>query len=144
MKNRGSIVGGLILILVGALFLLLQAFPNLAAQFDPELQWPLLIVAVGVLFLLGALLPFHSPKSCPSQVTKQPTTHRDRSQARDRLPIFHATLLGELRLLQRGLRRCYASIYSSIIAQIETSVKFERAVFFLCYFKRHLTDELGM
>jgi hypothetical protein len=56
MKNRGSIVGGLILILVGALFLLLQAFPNLAAQFDPELQWPLLIVAVGALFLLGAVL----------------------------------------------------------------------------------------
>ena len=56
MKNRGSIVGGLILILVGVLFLLLQAFPKLAAQFDPELQWPLLIVAVGGLFLLGALL----------------------------------------------------------------------------------------
>ena len=56
MKNRGSIVGGLILIFVGALFLLLQAFPNLAAQFDPELQWPLIIVAIGALFLLGAVL----------------------------------------------------------------------------------------
>jgi hypothetical protein len=28
---------------------------------------------------------------------KQPTTHRDRSQDRGRLSIFHATLLGELR-----------------------------------------------
>lgn len=56
MKNRGSIVGGLILIFVGALFLLVQTFPNLAARFDPELQWPLIIVAVGSLFLLGAVL----------------------------------------------------------------------------------------
>jgi hypothetical protein len=30
------------------------------------------------------------------QVTKQPPTHRDRSQARGRLSVFHATLLSEL------------------------------------------------
>ncbi len=56
MQNRGSIIGGLILILVGALFLLLQAFPELAAQLDPELQWPLIIVAVGLFFIVGAVL----------------------------------------------------------------------------------------
>lgn len=55
MQNRGSIIGGLILILVGALFLLLQAFPGLAVQFDPGLQWPLVIIAVGLLFLVGAV-----------------------------------------------------------------------------------------
>ena len=56
MQNRGSIIGGLILILVGALFLLLQAFPDLAAQFDPGMQWPLIFVAVGLLFMIGAVL----------------------------------------------------------------------------------------
>lgn len=56
MHNRGSIIGGLILILVGALFLLLQAFPELAAQFNPDLQWPLIIIAVGLLFIVGAVL----------------------------------------------------------------------------------------
>jgi len=56
MQKRGSIVGGLILIFVGVLFLLLQAFPDLAAQFNPTLQWPLVIVAVGSLFILGAVL----------------------------------------------------------------------------------------
>ncbi len=56
MEKRGSIIGGLILILVGALFLLLQAFPELAAQFDPEHQWPFIIIAVGLLFLVGAVL----------------------------------------------------------------------------------------
>ena len=56
MQNRGSIIGGLILILVGALFLLLQAFPGLAAQFDPGMQWPLIFVAVGLLFMIGAVL----------------------------------------------------------------------------------------
>lgn len=56
MPNRGSIIGGLILIIVGALFLLLQAFPELAAQFNPSVQWPLVLIAVGLLFFVGAVL----------------------------------------------------------------------------------------
>jgi hypothetical protein len=56
MEKRGSIIGGLILILVGLLFLLLQAFPEVAAQFDLGQHWPLAIVAVGGFFLLGAVL----------------------------------------------------------------------------------------
>ena len=56
MPNRGSIIGGLILIFVGALFLLLQAFPEIAIQFDPGVQWPLVIIAVGLLFFVGAVL----------------------------------------------------------------------------------------
>ena len=56
MEKRGSIIGGLILILVGVLFLLLQTNPEFAAQLNIELQWPLVIVAVGVLFLVGAVL----------------------------------------------------------------------------------------
>ncbi len=56
MEKRGSIIGGLILILVGLLFLLLQTSPEIAAQFNMEIQWPLVIVAVGILFLVGAIL----------------------------------------------------------------------------------------
>ncbi len=56
MKNRSSIIGGLILIFVGGLFLLLQIFPGLAEQFNPTLIWPLIIVAVGAFFLLAAVL----------------------------------------------------------------------------------------
>jgi hypothetical protein len=56
MDKRGSVIGGLILIAMGLLFLLLQTNPEIAAQIDLGLHWPLIIVAVGVLFLLGALL----------------------------------------------------------------------------------------
>ncbi|MDX1413064.1 MAG: hypothetical protein R3293_02675 [Candidatus Promineifilaceae bacterium] len=55
MQNRSSIIGGLILILVGGLFLVLQIFPGLAEQFNLALFWPLIIVAVGVFFLLAAI-----------------------------------------------------------------------------------------
>jgi hypothetical protein len=56
MEKRSSIVGGLILILVGVLFLLLQLFPDVAAQLDIGRQWPVLIIGVGGLFLIGAAL----------------------------------------------------------------------------------------
>jgi hypothetical protein len=56
MERRGSIVGGIILILVGLFFLLLQFFPELINWFDIAQQWPLLIVGIGALFMLGALL----------------------------------------------------------------------------------------
>lgn len=56
MQKRSSIVGGLILIALGVVFLLLQAFPGLAGVLDLTRQWPLFIVAVGGFFLLGALL----------------------------------------------------------------------------------------
>ena len=55
MEKRGSIVGGIILILLGAFFLLLQLFPGLADLFDLSRQWPLIIIGTGFLFLIGAL-----------------------------------------------------------------------------------------
>ncbi len=54
--RRGSIFAGLILILVGLFFLLLPLFPNVSANFNIDEQWPLIIVAVGGLFLVGALM----------------------------------------------------------------------------------------
>ena len=55
MQKQSSIVIGLILILAGVLFLVLQAFPELAARIDLASQWPLIIVGVGALLILGAL-----------------------------------------------------------------------------------------
>lgn len=54
--RTSSIIAGLILILVGLFFLLLPFFPNLADSINIEQLWPLIIVGVGGLFLLGAVL----------------------------------------------------------------------------------------
>jgi len=67
MQKRSSIVGGLILVLVGALFLSLQLFPNFAEQLDIGRQWPLIIIVVGGFFLLAALLGT-SPLAIPGSV----------------------------------------------------------------------------
>lgn len=56
MEKRNSIVGGIILISVGVLFLLMQLFPGFADVFDFGRYWPLLIILLGGLFLLGAFL----------------------------------------------------------------------------------------
>ncbi|MBK8985582.1 MAG: hypothetical protein IPM39_05805 [Chloroflexi bacterium] len=56
MEKKSSIVGGVILIFAGVLFLLVQFFPGLVNWFDMSQQWPLIIIFVGGLFLLGALL----------------------------------------------------------------------------------------
>lgn len=55
MQKRSSITAGLIMITVGVIFLLINLFPEFASQLDIARQWPLLIVAVGGFFLLGAL-----------------------------------------------------------------------------------------
>ena len=55
MRNRSSIIGGLILIGVGVIFLLLQLFPNLAAWLDLSQHWPLLLIGLGVVFLFVAV-----------------------------------------------------------------------------------------
>jgi hypothetical protein len=56
MQKQSSIVVGVVLILAGILFLVMQAFPELAAQIDLEDQWPLIIVGIGGLLLVGALI----------------------------------------------------------------------------------------
>jgi hypothetical protein len=56
VERKSSVVGGIILILVGAFFLLVQLFPGLLSWFDISQQWPLIIIFVGGLFLLGAIL----------------------------------------------------------------------------------------
>ena len=54
--RRSSIVAGIILILVGIFFLLVPFFPNISGIINITDQWPLIIVAVGALFLFSALI----------------------------------------------------------------------------------------
>ena len=54
--NRSNLVFGLLLILVGGLFLAVQLFPGLGELFDAGENWPLFIIGGGLLMLLiGAL-----------------------------------------------------------------------------------------
>lgn len=54
--RRSSIAAGIILILAGLFFLILPLFPNIANTIDIGQQWPLIIIGVGGMFLLGAIL----------------------------------------------------------------------------------------
>ncbi len=67
MHKQSSILIGLILIFAGILFLVLQAFPDLAAQLDVAGQWPLIIVGIGVLFILGAVFG-NPPLAVPGSI----------------------------------------------------------------------------
>ena len=55
-NRRSSLVSGLMLILIGALFLVFQLVPDLKKLVNIEFTWPLIIVLVGFgLFVLGLL-----------------------------------------------------------------------------------------
>ena len=51
-QRRSSVAGGLVLILLGALFLAVQWVPGLQLWFS----WPLIIIGIGVLLLIVGLL----------------------------------------------------------------------------------------
>lgn len=54
---KGStIFAGLILIAVGVIFLLMPLFPNVSDMLNIDQHWPLIIVLIGGMFILGALL----------------------------------------------------------------------------------------
>lgn len=54
--RRTSLVGGLLLIVMGILFLIFRLFPGVRAMFGLAFTWPFIIVAVGGgLFLIGLL-----------------------------------------------------------------------------------------
>lgn len=55
MKQHSSIVGGVILILVGLFFLAIQFFPGWLSFIDFANYWPFIIVGVGGLFLVAAI-----------------------------------------------------------------------------------------
>jgi hypothetical protein len=55
-RRRSSLVGGILLILIGAWFAALQFWPGLRAWFNIEVTWPLFIVAVGFILLVVGLV----------------------------------------------------------------------------------------
>jgi len=55
-KHQSNLVAGLILILIGGLFLAGNLVPQLARWLAIELTWPLIIVGVGVMLLFIGLL----------------------------------------------------------------------------------------
>ncbi|MCP4358992.1 MAG: hypothetical protein GY796_13310 [Chloroflexi bacterium] len=56
MQKKNSVIGGVILIGVGVLILLGQLIPGLADLFDFSRLWPLIFVAIGGLMLLSAVV----------------------------------------------------------------------------------------
>ena len=55
-QQRSRIVGGLLLIGLGVLFLVWQIAPNLLPFFRIEYAWPLIVVGIGACLLLFGLL----------------------------------------------------------------------------------------
>lgn len=66
--SRGRIIAALILILIGIYLFALQFFPALGVFAINERTWPLIIVAVGVAFLIGALLTWTPPLMMPASI----------------------------------------------------------------------------
>jgi hypothetical protein len=55
-QSRSNLIIGLLLVLVGVIFLAGRFIPGVKDLFDLDFAWPLIVVAVGVfLFLLGVL-----------------------------------------------------------------------------------------
>jgi hypothetical protein len=55
-RNRGSLVGGLVLVLVGLFLLVLQLAPAMVNFLRLELTWPFIIIGIGLLFFVGILV----------------------------------------------------------------------------------------
>lgn len=55
-SRKSSLVFGVLLVLVGAVFLLVQLVPGLKETINWASAWPLIIVGVGVAFLVGAVI----------------------------------------------------------------------------------------
>jgi len=56
-KKRSGVVGGILLILFGALFLVWQVFPELLENIlGYWFDWPVIIIGIGFVFLVAAVL----------------------------------------------------------------------------------------
>jgi len=55
-KQRSNLAGGIVLVLIGAWFLLTQLVPGLELRIFGESGWPLIVVGAGVILLMIGLL----------------------------------------------------------------------------------------
>jgi hypothetical protein len=55
-KERSNVVAGMLLILVGGLFLAAQLAPGIFRWLQPQQNWPLIVIGAGILLLTIGLL----------------------------------------------------------------------------------------
>jgi len=67
-NRRGTLAIGLILILLGAWFLLVQLAPGVVGWVNIQLSWPLIVVGTGALFFIAALLAGAPDLAVPASV----------------------------------------------------------------------------
>lgn len=56
IRKRSNLAAGIILILVGAVLLAAQFVPDLFDWLDPDRNWPLIVIGVGIVLLIVGLV----------------------------------------------------------------------------------------
>ena len=67
-KSRTNLAAGMLLILVGAIFLVAQFAPGLFSWFQPELNWPLFVIGAGFVLLVIGLLADEPGMAVPASI----------------------------------------------------------------------------
>jgi hypothetical protein len=67
-RSRSNLAGGIVLILIGALFLIGQLSPGVYDWLDPAENWPLIVIGVGVLLLVIGLLSGAPAMAVPASI----------------------------------------------------------------------------
>jgi hypothetical protein len=68
-SKRGDIAGGLILVLIGIVFLIWQLAPDLISNtLGINFTWPLLIVGIGLIFLLAGIITLQGGFLVPAAI----------------------------------------------------------------------------
>jgi hypothetical protein len=114
MRKQGSIVNGLILIVIGLCFLAVQLVPGLGRLVNFAGIWPLMVLGLGGIFLFSAVVGRTSPLAIPGSILSgiglillyQNSTHNwHHWQLWLLVPAFVGVgLLGDSLLSGRGLR----------------------------------------
>lgn len=66
MRNKSAVVWGVLLVLLGAWFLVVQVAPGIKLWVDTNLSWPYQIVAVGAFLMLVGLLTWTPGLAIPA------------------------------------------------------------------------------
>lgn len=67
-RSRSNLAGGIVLILIGALFLVGQLYPDAFEWLDPGRNWPLIVIGVGVLIFVVGLLTGVPAMAVPASI----------------------------------------------------------------------------
>jgi hypothetical protein len=67
-RTRSSVGGGVLLILLGLMFLVFQLMPDRFTWFQGALGWPLIVVGVGIFLLIFGLLIGEPGMAVPASV----------------------------------------------------------------------------